>query len=158
MCQGRTAVKTIPHGEDFHFPHGKAFPDIPAELFRFDAAVQLIAYAVFSGHDVHERQDISVLIRVDGLVHGDILCVLLRGAEKHENFVFYASRSVAGKAYSFGIVKCVGSFNEADGADGNQIILIIGSGIVFFYDMSYQAQVVGHQSGSCAKVSLPDFF
>ena len=41
-----------------------------------------------------------------------------------------------------GIVKAVHRLDKADGADGNQIVLILGVGIIFFNNVGHQPEVM----------------
>ena len=48
-----------------------------------------------------------------------------------EDSIFHTPGGVGGKASTLGRIKCRDSLDKADGANGNQILLISGLGVVF---------------------------
>ena len=44
-------------------------------------------------------------------------------------------------------------FHQADGDDGNKVVLIAGQGVVFFYDVCHQTQIVPDQFFPCGRVT-----
>ena len=56
----------------------------------------------------------------------------------------------------FGYKMCIRDrpyFHQADGADGNKVVLIAGQGVVFFYDVCHQTQIVPDQFFPCGRVT-----
>ena len=70
-----------------------------------------------------------------------------------EDGIFNASAGVGGKACPTGRVESIHCFHQADGADGNKVVLIAGQGIVFFYDVCHQTQIVPDQLFPCGRVT-----
>ena len=100
----------------------------------------------------------------------DEVHIVLRGAEDTVNFnlahersvmchsgidsIFYTSCRIGCQTRSFGCVKCCDAFNQANGADGNKILLIGSLRIVFFHNVCDQAQIAFDQNISCFQVTL----
>ena len=70
-----------------------------------------------------------------------------------EDSIFNAPAGVGGKACPTGRVESIHCFHQADGADGNKVVLIAGQGVVFFYDVCHQTQIVPDQFFSCGRVT-----
>ena len=62
-----------------------------------------------------------------------------------EDSIFNAPAGVGGKACPTVRVESIHCFHQADGADGNKVVLIAGQGVVFFYDVCHQTQIVPDQ-------------
>ena len=86
-------------------------------------------------------QGVPLLVRVNGVREGDLPLELLLAAEVHEDLVFDAPGGVGGQAGALVGVEAGDPLDEADGADGDEILLIGTLGIVLFHDMGHQAQV-----------------
>ena len=70
-----------------------------------------------------------------------------------EDSIFNAPAGVGGKACPAGRVEGVYRFHQANGADGNKVVLITGQGVVFFYDVCHQTQIVPNQLFPCGRVT-----
>ena len=62
-----------------------------------------------------------------------------------EDSIFNAPAGVGGKACPTVRVESIHRFHQADGADGNKVVLIAGQGVVFFYDVCHQPEIVADQ-------------
>ena len=62
-----------------------------------------------------------------------------------EDSIFNAPAGVGRKPCPAGRVEGVHRFHQADGADGNKVVLIAGQGVVFFYDVCHQSEIVPDQ-------------
>ena len=60
---------------------------------------------------------------------------LALGAEIHQNLVFNAAGGVGCQADIFVAAERVDGFDEADGADGDEIILIVGLGVILLGEL-----------------------
>ena len=58
-----------------------------------------------------------------------------------EDSIFNASAGVGGKAGPTVRVESITCFHQADGADGNKVVLIAGQGVVFFYDVCHRRRL-----------------
>ena len=70
-----------------------------------------------------------------------------------EDSIFNAPAGVGRKPCPAGRVEGVHRFHQADGADGNKVVLIAGQGVVFFYDVCHQTQIVPDQLFPCGRVT-----
>ena len=62
-----------------------------------------------------------------------------------EDSIFNAAAGVGGKPRLACGIKGIYRFHQPDGADGNKILLIARQGVIFFYDMRHQPQIVPDQ-------------
>ena len=81
-----------------------------------------------------------------------------------EDSIFNAAAVVSRKPRPAGGVKGVHGFHQANGTDGDEIILIARLGVIFFGDVSHQAQIVPDEFFPGGRVTCPqggkcfDFF
>ena len=54
-----------------------------------------------------------------------------------EDSIFDAPAGISGEARPAGGVECIHGFHQANGADGNQIVLLRGESIVFLCDVRH---------------------
>ena len=80
---------------------------------------------------IHQRQRGSVGAGFDIIRQGYVLTGFSLAAKMHENFIFHTSGSVGGQLCALGAVKGRDAFDQPDGADGNQVLLIRYDGVVF---------------------------
>ncbi len=73
-----------------------------------------------------------------------------------EDSFFYTTCRIGGKAGSLGIVKGRDCLNESNGADRNQVILILVVGVVFFDNVGNQPQIVLNELVAGLGISLFD--
>ena len=62
-----------------------------------------------------------------------------------EDSIFNAAACISGKPRLACGNKGIYRFHQPDGADGNKILLIARPGVVFFYDVRHQPQIVPDQ-------------
>ena len=62
-----------------------------------------------------------------------------------EDSIFNAAAGIGGKPRLAGGIKGIYRFHQPDGADGNKIFLIARQGVIFFYDVRHQPQIVADQ-------------
>ncbi len=103
---------------------------------------------VLAGHEIHQRQGVAVFVGLNRLIHADVLRCFFVAAEIHEHFIFNASSSVAGKPDPLVAVERIDSFNQADSADGNEVVLVPRGGVIFLDHVRDQAQIVLNQLGA----------
>ena len=59
-----------------------------------------------------------------------------------EDSIFNAAACISGKPRLACGIKGIYRFHQPDGADGNKILLITRQGVIFFYDVRHQPQIV----------------
>ena len=137
------AVQSVAAGEHLPLAGGEFFLQQAVELLHFHLAVQLVDEVVILAHHIHQGEGIAVLVDVDRVGDADILQGFSAAAEVHEDFILDAAGGVGGKFGALGVIKGGGCFDQAHGADGDQILLVRAAGsVIFFDDMGHQAQVV----------------
>ena len=62
-----------------------------------------------------------------------------------EDSIFNAAAGISGKPRLACGIKGIYRFHQPDGADGNKILLVARQGVIFFYDMRHQPQIVADQ-------------
>ena len=62
-----------------------------------------------------------------------------------EDSIFNAAAGISGKPRLACGIKGIYRFHQPDGADGNKILLITRQGVIFFYDVRHQPQIVADQ-------------
>ena len=71
----------------------------------------------------------------------------------HEDFIFNTPGRIGCQADFFVRPEGVHGLDQADGADGDQILLVGSLGVVLLDDMGHQAEVVLHQAVAGRQVS-----
>ena len=72
----------------------------------------------------------------------------------HEDLIFNAAGRVSPKAYAFIRIEGDDSFDQADGADGQKILRLFLTGLVFLHDMGDEAQIPLDQDVLCFQITL----
>ena len=72
-----------------------------------------------------------------------------------EDSIFNAPGGVGGKPCALGTVEGRDGLDEANGADGDQILLIARQGVVFFDDVCDQPEIVPDELFACSGIPSP---
>ncbi len=67
--------------------------------------------------------------------------------------IFNTPAGIGGKLGAFTVIEAGNGFDEADGANGNQILLILIGRVVFFDDMGNEPQVMFNELGFGSRVA-----
>ena len=70
-----------------------------------------------------------------------------------EDSIFNASAGIGGEPRPAGGIEGVHRFHQPDGADGNEVVLIGGEGVVLFDNVGHQPQVVTDEFFPCSRVA-----
>ena len=62
-----------------------------------------------------------------------------------EDSIFNAAACISGKPRLACGIKGIYRFHQANGADGDQVLLVAGEGVIFFYDVCHQPEIVADQ-------------
>ena len=95
------------------------------ELIGLEHEVNAVRDAVVVRDDVHQGQRVAVLVGVDRLVDVQVARRLFQPAEVHEDFIFDAARGIGGKTRPLLVVEGGDGLDQSDGADRNQVVLIL---------------------------------
>ena len=132
LGQGDGAPQPVPQADDLGLPGGQALVHQAAEPEGRVPVVEVLQHGVVHPHHVHQLQGVALLVRLDGVGEGDLPLELFLAAEVHEDLVFDAPGGVGGQAGALIGVEAGDPLDEADGADGDQVLLIGTLGVVFF--------------------------
>ena len=134
-------VDAVAHLDDGAFAAAQSALDVSAQLLRFHLQVDVVGDGVFAADHVEQCQLVAVLVGVDGVVNVHILRGFLLVSKIHEDLIFDTSCGIGREAGAFFSVEGGDRFDQADGADGDQIVLILGVGVVFFDDVCDQPEI-----------------
>ena len=70
-----------------------------------------------------------------------------------EDSIFDAPAGIGGEPRLACGIKGIYCFHQANGADGDQVLLVAGEGVVFFDDVCDQTQIVPDQLFPCGRVT-----
>ena len=132
---GRLAVQAVTHGNNFPFLLCQVGADgLPQLLHGFPGGNLLKKIAVLADH-IHQGQCSAVGTHFNAIGKGYILTGLSLTSKVHKYFIFNTSGGIGGKAGTFGCVKSGNSFDQTNGANRDQILLIGGLGVVLLEEM-----------------------
>ena len=111
-----------------------------------------------------------IYVKYNDATGDDEVHIVLRGAEDTVNFnlahersvmchsgidsIFHASGSISGQPGALCTVKALNSFYQADGTDGDQVLLVCIQCIVFLHNMGHQPQIAFDKDIPGFQVSL----
>ena len=139
LGQGLSAVQPVAQGQDFLLPGVQNLLHVLPQQPHVLPVAQPVEQIVLLPHHIHERQGVAVLARLDVVRQGDVRRAFALAAEVHEDFIFHAAGRVGGQTDALIGVKGGYGLNQADGADGDQILLIGRLGVVLFHNVGHQA-------------------
>ncbi len=111
-------------------------------------------HILIAAQNVHQAQGAAVAAGVNEVGEAHVSAGFSLGAEVHQNLILNAPSRIGGKPGSFAAVKGRDCLDEADGADGDEIVLICGRGVVFFQNVGHQPKVSLHQNVSGLQIAL----
>ena len=138
----RPLIQSIPQGDDQPLPRGQAGLDTAADFSAGVPRVQLLQQVVVHGKYVHQRQGVPIPTGLQRLGQRDLALELALGTEVHQDLIFNAPAGVGRQAHIFIRLERRDPFDQADGPNGDQVILIPGLGVVLFHNVGHQPQVV----------------
>ena len=130
LGQGHGAAQAVAQADDLGLPFGEALSNQLVEADGIVPVMEVLQHRVVHTDNVHKLQGIAVFIRVNGVGKGHLALQLFLPSEVHQDFIFNAPGGIGGKAGALGGVKAGNAFNEADGADGNQVLLVGALGVI----------------------------
>ena len=69
-----------------------------------------------------------------------------------EDSIFDAPACISGEPRLACGIKGIYCFHQANGADGDQVLLITRQGVIFFYDVCHQPEIVPDQLFACSGI------
>ena len=73
----------------------------------------------------------------------------------HQNFVLQALTGIGRKARALLDVEGIDGFDQSDGADADEVLLLAAVRVVLFHDMRHKAEVVLDELGARGLIPLP---
>lgn len=128
---GRLSVQTVALADDVRLPLRQALVHQLADTDVTLTGVQIIQHGVLYTHNVHEEQIVAILVRLQGLRQGHLALELFLTSEEHEDLIFNTPGRIGGKTDILLRLIAGNPFDEANGADGYEIILVYIGGVVF---------------------------
>ena len=107
--------------------------------------VQVFQHIVVHPNDIHEGQGTALPVTVQAVREGDIPLVFPLTAEVHQDLIFNASAGIGCQPDFFIGLERRDAFDESDGANGDQIVLVAGLNVVLFQNVGHQAEIMLHQ-------------
>ena len=141
LGQGDCPAQPVPQPNDLRFPGGQTVPHQLPEAEGAVPVVDVVQHGVIHPYHVQQFQGVSLFVRVDGVGEGDLSLCFFLAAEVHEDLVFDALGGIGGQPGALFRLEAGDALDEADGADGDQILLVGVLGVVLFHDVGHQPQV-----------------
>ena len=142
LGEGGLAVQAVAEGNDLPLPLVQAGLDAAAHPDAGVPGVQVLQEGVVHPDGVHEGEGAPLPLPVQGVGQGDVPLGLALGAEVHEHLIFDAPGHIGGQAHLPVGAEGAHPLDEADGADGDQVVLVAVGGVVLLHNVGHQAQVV----------------
>ena len=129
---GLAAPQAVAPLDDVRLPLRQALPHQPAQAPVGVPGVQVLQHGVLHPHHVQQEEALPVLVRLQRVRQGHLPLQLPLGAEVHQDLIFDAPGGVGGQPRPLGGVVAGDPLDEADGADGDQIVLVRALGVILF--------------------------
>ena len=119
------------------------------------AAFQRLAhFRLVVRQHIHQQKLVAVGINVQRFVNAGILPTVAAFAQIHQNFILNAAAGVGGQLDVLARLEGVDRFDEADGADGNQVLHPGRGGVELFGNVHDKTQIMGDEQVSGGGVPL----
>ena len=126
------AAQPIAQGDDLSLPGRQAGLDALPHFFTGVPGVQFFQHIVIHRDYVHQGERVPVASRLQRLGERDLSLQLLLGPKMHQDLIFNTPAGIGGQPDVFVRLKGGDPLDEADGANGDQVVLVPGLGVVFF--------------------------
>ena len=130
LGQGDGAAQPVPQADDLRLPGGQPVPHQLVQLQGAVPVVDVVQHGVVHAHHVHQLEGVALFVRLDGVGQGHLALELLLAAEVHQHLIFDAAGGVGGQPGALTGVEAGDALDEADGADGDQILLVSALGVI----------------------------
>ena len=132
LGHGRPSVQPIAQCDDHGLPGIQAVPHTAAHLHAGFPGIQLLQHVVIHADGIQKGQGVPIPVPVDGVGQGHLTLELPLGAEVHQDFILNAPGGVSSQADILVRLEGADALDQADGADGNQVVLVAVGGVILF--------------------------
>ena len=132
LSLGWVAVQTISPDNNGTFPFGQTGVNALPYFLAGVSGVQILQHGVIHRNDIHQGQRTAVPSSFQSVSQGNFTLKLSLRAKVHQDLIFDTTAGVCGQPDVFVRLEGGNSFDQTDGADGDQIVLIAGLGVIFF--------------------------
>ena len=122
--------------------------------FHAILAGKILKQILIGGDDVLHRERGPVLARLDGIGQRHVPGRFLLSPEVHQDLILDTAGRVGREAGSLVDVEGLDPLDQADGADGKQVLLIGCLRVVLLHNMGHQTQIAFDQRIACVQVSF----
>lgn len=154
LGQGWLGVEPVAQGDHHGLPLVQALGHAPAHLGTGIPGIQLLQHVVIHADGIQKGQGVPIPVPVDGVGQGHLTLELPLGAEVHQDFILNAPGGVSSQADILVRLEGADALDQADGADGNQVVLVAVGGVVLLHDVGHQAQVVLNEDVAGLQIPL----
>ena len=132
LGQGWAGVEPVSQGDHHGLPLVQALGHAPAHLGTGIPGIQFLQHIVVHADGVQKGQGVPIPVPVDGVGQGHLTLELPLGAEVHQDFILNAPGGVSSQADILIRLEGADALDQADGADGNQVVLVAVGGVILF--------------------------
>ena len=124
LGQGFAAAQPIAQLDYQQFPVRQDLLHGLVEPCGIFPGAEVFKQIVVGADDIHQGEGVAILAGFYVIGQRDVAAGLFLTAKVHQDFIFHTSGGIGGKPGPLGAVKGGNTFNQSDGADGDQILLI----------------------------------
>ena len=154
LSPGFLAVQTIAAADDMVFFWRKDLGNMTEKMenvFPLKTVFHNVNRWTFN--DIKEADFIAFPVRTNRFIEGNFPGTFFAGAQHHEKFIVNTACRVGGKLGGTAGVEGGDCLDQSDGTDGDQIIRVLITALVFFCNMGYKTKIVLDKNISCLRIA-----
>lgn len=129
---GRVPFQAIAATDDIRLPLRQPFRHQTPQQRTVILVLQVLQQGIVPAYHIADRQISAIAVGLDGIAERYLPLQLTPRPKVHEDLILNASAGVGSKADTPVWFEGIHRFDQADGTDGDQILLFLCLGIVFF--------------------------
>lgn len=137
----RAALKAVAAADHICLTLRQALPHQPPHEQAVFLVLQVGEHRIVHPDHVHQIQVPARLIRLNRLRERNLSLQLSLRAKVHEDFIFNTPARICCQADALVRAEGVDGLDQADRADGDQVVLMVGLGVVLLEDTSLKANL-----------------
>ena len=135
------AVQSIAAADDVRLTLCQPLRHQPPHKDAVIPVLQVIQHGVAFAHHIADGQVAAVAVCFEGIAEGYLALQLFPRTKVHQDFIFNTPAGVCCQTDALVGLEGVHGLDEADRADGDQILLLFGLRVVFFEDAVSKANL-----------------